>query len=227
MQNPGIYASQAHLERRVQRLQRAAARAAPAVPQRVLRPDQLHVRRHRRPNSAGTAQNRFEAFLDNARPELEHRPLGVPRDARRQRQRHLRAAVRRGQASGSNQRRPAQRHRRRLAGQRRSSPGRAGRRSRIYSGRGTFNRAGRSNCATATAARSAATRRSRRCRPTRSRSCSGVYEANGNIYWIDPKVIDPATGRAVGADNARQHGGLRGPGLLQPGRGRGRQPRAS
>jgi hypothetical protein len=27
-----------------------------------------------------------------------------------------------------------------------------------------------------------------------------VRQANGNIYWIDPAVIDPNTGRAVGSD---------------------------
>ena len=28
----------------------------------------------------------------------------------------------------------------------------------------------------------------------------GVREVDGDIYWIDPKVIDPTTGRAVGPD---------------------------
>ena len=27
-----------------------------------------------------------------------------------------------------------------------------------------------------------------------------MREANGNVYWIDPALIDPSTGRATGAD---------------------------
>jgi hypothetical protein len=34
----------------------------------------------------------------------------------------------------------------------------------------------------------------------------GVGEANGDLYWIDPKVIDPNTGRAIGADNLTNAG---------------------
>ena len=44
----------------------------------------------------------------------------------------------------------------------------------------------------------------------------GVYEANGNIYWIDPKVIDTATGRAVGADNLTNAAGFGGQVFLNP-----------
>ena len=30
----------------------------------------------------------------------------------------------------------------------------------------------------------------------------GVFkQPDGKIYWIDPKVVDPGSGRAVGADN--------------------------
>ena len=67
---PGIYASQGDHQRRLQRLQRAAARAAPPVPQRLLRPGELHALATRRPIRRAPAQNRFEAFMDNNRPEL-------------------------------------------------------------------------------------------------------------------------------------------------------------
>jgi hypothetical protein len=40
--------------------------------------------------------------------------------------------------------------------------------------------------------------------------------ANGNIYWIDPAVIDPATGRAVGADNLNNTAGFAGQVFFNP-----------
>jgi hypothetical protein len=61
----------------------------------------------------------------------------------------------------------------------------------IYSGRGTFNRANRSGIMTALSSMS----------PNDIKNLFGVFEQNGILYWIDPKVIN-ADGRAVGADNA-------------------------
>ncbi|MDQ4120895.1 MAG: TonB-dependent receptor [Acidobacteriota bacterium] len=52
--------------------------------------------------------------------------------------------------------------------------------------RGTLNRDGRSGRQTANSTLS----------PQEIRSLIGIFEQNGRIYWIDPKVIDPNTGRA-------------------------------
>ena len=52
----------------------------------------------------------------------------------------------------------------------------------------------------------------------------GIYrQPDGRMYWIDPKVIDSATGRAVGADNSGNTAGVRRPGVLQSGRRGGRE----
>ena len=44
----------------------------------------------------------------------------------------------------------------------------------------------------------------------------GVREANGNIYWIDPQVIDPNTGRAVGPDTLTNARGFDGQVFFNP-----------
>ena len=68
----------------------------------------------------------------------------------------------------------------------------------IYSGRGTFNRAGRSNCTDPISCNTALTTLSE----SEIKNLLGVFkQPDGKIYWIDPKVIDATTGRAVGADN--------------------------
>ena len=68
----------------------------------------------------------------------------------------------------------------------------------IFSGRGTFNRAGRSNCGTQASCNTA----DQPLSVDEIKKLIGVFkQPDGTIYWIDPKVIDPATGRAVGPDN--------------------------
>ena len=45
----------------------------------------------------------------------------------------------------------------------------------------------------------------------------GIYkQPDGRIYWIDPKVIDPATGRAVSADNLGNTPGFAGQVFFNP-----------
>ena len=44
-------------------------------------------------------------------------------------------------------------------------------------------------------------------------------DPNGKIYWIDPKYIDPATGRAVGADNVGNTAGFDGQAFFNPAAG--------
>jgi hypothetical protein len=58
----------------------------------------------------------------------------------------------------------------------------------ILAKRGTFNRTARSFHQTARTTLSA----------DELKKLLGVREVNGIVYWIDPKVIDPNTGRAVG-----------------------------
>ena len=50
----------------------------------------------------------------------------------------------------------------------------------------------------------------------RSRTCSGIYKVGDKIYWIDPKVIDTATGRGVGADNLGNTAGFAGQVFFNP-----------
>jgi hypothetical protein len=52
--------------------------------------------------------------------------------------------------------------------------------------RGTLNRDARATRQTANSSLSS----------DQIRSLMGIFEANGNIYWIDPSIIDPSTGRA-------------------------------
>lgn len=167
-----------------------------------------------RTDSAGTAQNRFEAFMDNLRPELStgrsffHQthvinggaiaelPFGAGK-------RWLNAdglsdAIVGGwQAAAS------------LTWQ-------SGSPLSVYSGRGTFNRAGRSSCSTAvsfTACNTAVTSMS----ADEIKKLMGIFKTeDGRIYWIDPKVIDPATGRAVGADNQANSAGFAGQVFFNP-----------
>jgi len=68
----------------------------------------------------------------------------------------------------------------------------------IYSGRGSFNRAGRSNCNDPISCNTALTTLSE----SEIKNLLGIFkQPDGKIYWIDPKVVDATTGRAVGADN--------------------------
>ena len=151
---------------------------------------------HTNTDSQGTAQNRFEAFMDNGRRELNtgrsifsqthvingnaiyRLPFGSD-------QRWLNsggvlnAIVGDWQVAGI------------LAWQ-------SGSPLTIYSGRGTVNRLGRSDCSAQMVCNTAVTSLS----VGEVQDLLGIYKMpDGRIFWIDPKVIDPATGRAVGADN--------------------------
>jgi hypothetical protein len=58
----------------------------------------------------------------------------------------------------------------------------------ILSGRGTFNRTGRSAGETAFTTLT----------PSQLKGLLGLFNVNGTLYWINPAVINPATGQAVG-----------------------------
>jgi hypothetical protein len=77
----------------------------------------------------------------------------------------------------------------------------------LLSARGTFNRVGRSGAMTALTSLS----------QEQLNNLFKVTKApNGNIYWLDPAIIDPATGRAVGADNLNNTAGFAGQVFFNP-----------
>jgi hypothetical protein len=83
----------------------------------------------------------------------------------------------------------------------------------IFSGRGTFNRVGRSNCGTLAICNTPVSTLT----PDQIKDLIGVYKtADGTIYWIDPRVIDPATGRAVGPDTLGNAPGFDGQVFFNP-----------
>jgi hypothetical protein len=162
-------------------------------------------------DSQGTGQNRFEAFMDNNRPALSHGrsvfhnthvmnantiyelPFGTGR--RWLNGGGLTNVLLGGWQIGA------------IVNLQSGSP------VTIFSGRGTFNRVGRSDCGTLAICNTAVTTLS----VDEIKDLIGVYKtANGNIYWIDPKVIDPATGRAVGADTLDNAPGFPGQVFFNP-----------
>jgi hypothetical protein len=149
-----------------------------------------------RTDSSGTAQNRFEAFMDNLRPGLNtgrsvfqvthvvsanaiyELPFG--KDRHWLNGSGLTDAIVGGWQVGT------------IFAWQSGSP------ISIYSGRGTFNRPGRSNCNDPISCNTAFSTMSE----SEIKNLLGIYkQPDGKIYWIDPKVIDSTTGRAVGADN--------------------------
>jgi len=82
----------------------------------------------------------------------------------------------------------------------------------FYSGRGTFNRPGRSNCADPIGCNTAFSTLT----PAQIKDLLGIYKVENRIYCIDPKVIDAATGRAVGADNLTNAPGFAGQVFFNP-----------
>ncbi|HEY5619240.1 MAG TPA: TonB-dependent receptor [Vicinamibacterales bacterium] len=157
-----------------------------------------------RSNSAGTSQVRFEPFLDNARPELNEgrTPFHVTHVINANVIAELPFGVgkrwmNRGGLSDT------------LAGGWQASTivhWQSGSPFSIVARRGTFNRAPRSGNQTARSTLSADDIRKR----------LGVYEANGNIYWIDPALIDPSSGRAVGADTLTNAASFAGQAFFNP-----------
>lgn len=159
---------------------------------------------HTRSNSDGTSEIRFEPFLDNARPELDEgrSPFHVTHVINA----NVIAELPFGQGKrwlnregfGS-----------RLAGGWQASTivhWQSGAPISILARRGTFNRTARSFHQTARTTLSSGD----------LKKLLGVRRANGNIYWIDPRVIDPGTGRAVGADNLTNAPGFAGQVFVNP-----------
>jgi hypothetical protein len=164
-------------------------------------------------DSSGTAQNRFEAFMDRNRPELNvgrsnfhishvinanaiyELPFG--KDRRWMNQGGIADAFLGGWQLSSI-----------IAWQ-------SGNPMTIYSGRGTFNRAGRSGCADQVGCNTAVSTLS----VDQIKKLMGVYkQPDGKIYWLDPKYL-ASTGRAVGADNAGNTAGFADQIFFNPGAG--------
>jgi Carboxypeptidase regulatory-like domain/TonB dependent receptor len=157
-----------------------------------------------RSNSAGTSEVRFEPFLDNARPELNEgrSPYHVTHVMNANMIAELPFGAGRRWLNGGG-------FWGYLAGGWQASTiihWQSGSPISILARRGTFNRTGRSGGQTA--------------RTSLSRSdlkkLLGIRQANGNIYWIDPKVIDSNTGRAVGPDTLTNAPGFDGQAFFNP-----------
>ncbi|MBI2185916.1 MAG: TonB-dependent receptor [Acidobacteria bacterium] len=157
-----------------------------------------------RANSFGTTQERFEPFLDNARPELNEgrSPYHVTHAINANVIVELpfgegRRWLTRGGIAGL------------LVGDWQTSAivhWQSGSPISLLAPRGTFNRRGRSGNQTARSTLSA----------DEIRKLLGVREVDGQIYWIDPKVIDPNTGRAVGPDTLTNAPGFPGQVFFNP-----------
>jgi hypothetical protein len=157
-----------------------------------------------RSNSLGTTQERFEPFLDNARPELNEgrsqfhvthvinanaiAELPFGRGKHWLNQGGLWDALAGGWQAST------------IVHWQSGSP------ISLLAKRGTFNRAGRSSNQTARTSLNA----------REIRNLLGVRDVNGDLYWIDPKVIDPTTGRAVGPDNLTNSAGFGGQVFFNP-----------
>jgi hypothetical protein len=157
-----------------------------------------------RTNSLGTTQERFEPFLDNARPQLDEGrsefhishvmnanavvdlPLG--RDRRWLNRGGILDTIVGGWQTGA------------VVHWQSGSP------ISILAQRGTFNRTVRSFHQTARTTLSAA----------ELKKLLGVRDVNGIVYWIDPTVIDPNTGRAVGPDTLANSPGFPGQVFFNP-----------
>ena len=164
-------------------------------------------------DSAGTAQNRLEAFMDANRPELNtgraqfhvthvisanaiyELPFGEGR-------RWMDSGGFLNQVFGGWQVAS-------IVSWQSGSP------ISFFSGRGTFNRPGRSSCGDPIGCNTAFSTLT----ADQIKDLLGVYKVENRIYWIDPKVIDTATGRAVGADNLANSAGFPGQVFFNPGAG--------
>jgi hypothetical protein len=147
-----------------------------------------------RADAVGTSQSRIEAFLDNARPELDEG----------------RALFHIGQAINSNviAELPFGKNRRWmnhggiadavLGGWTTSAivKWQSGSPISILSPRGTFNRTGRAGRQTAVTSLTT----------DQIKKLLGVRDVNGTLYWIDPSVIDSSSGRGVAAESLTNAG---------------------
>jgi hypothetical protein len=157
-----------------------------------------------RSNMFGTTRERFEPFLDNARPELNEGRS--PYHATHVINANVIAELPFGQGRRWLNRGGLADF---LAGGWQLSGivhWQSGAPISLLAGRGTFNRTGRSGIQTARSTLSAG----------EIRKLLGVREVDGQVYWIDPRVIDPNTGRAVGPDTLTNAPGFEGQVFFNP-----------
>jgi hypothetical protein len=157
-----------------------------------------------RANSAGTSEIRFEPYLDNARPELNtgRSPYHVT---------HAMNANFIAELPFGEGRRWLNRSGvwDRIVGGWQAATiihWQSGSPISILARRGTYNRTARAYNQTP---RTSLSR-------DELKKLLGVREANGNIYWIDPAVIDPNSGRAVGPDTLANTPGFAGQVFFNP-----------
>ncbi len=159
---------------------------------------------HTNTNSTGTSQVRFEPFLDNARPQLDEgrsefqvthvingnlvADLPFGRDQRWLNRGGAWDVLLGGWEAGT------------IVHWQSGAP------ISVLAQRGTFNRTARSFHQTARTSLSASD----------LRKLLGIRDVNGIIYWIDPSVIDPNTGRAVGPDTLTNAPGFPGQVFFNP-----------
>jgi hypothetical protein len=157
-----------------------------------------------RTNSPGRTQERFEPFLDNARPQLDEgrsefhvthvingnlvADLPFGRGQKWLNRGGLWNVLLGGWETGA------------IVHWQTGAP------ISILSQRGTFNRAARSFHQTARTSLSAHD----------LKKLIGIRDVDGIIYWIDPRVIDPNTGRAVGPDTLTNAPGFPGQVFFNP-----------
>jgi Carboxypeptidase regulatory-like domain len=159
---------------------------------------------HTQTNSTGTSQVRFEPFLDNARPRLDEgrsefqvthvingnlvADLPFGRGQRWLNRGGVWDLLLGGWETGT------------IAHWQSGAP------ISVLAQRGTFNRTARSFHQTARTSLSARD----------LKKLLGIRDVNGIIYWIDPSVIDPNTGRAVGPDTLSNAPGFNGQVFFNP-----------
>lgn len=160
-------------------------------------------------NSPGTAQSRFEPYIDNNRQQLEK--VRADFDVTHV----LNASVLYNLPFGRGEKFLSSTNGvfdRIIGGWQISSiiHAQSGAPISLLSGRGTFNRGGRSG---GNPVNSSLSRE-------QIKDLFGIKKlADGKVYYIDPKVIDPATGRGVGPDNQANTAGFAGQVFFHPNAG--------
>jgi len=154
-------------------------------------------------NSAGTAQNRFEPYVDNARSEIDKTRAEFDVTHVINASMIYELPFGRGKRFLGNTNGVFDRI---IGGWQVSSivHYQSGAPISILSGRGTFSNTG-SNPAVSTLTRD------------QIKDLFGIRKMpDGRVFYIDPKVTDPATGRAVGADNLGNTAGFSGQVFFHP-----------
>ncbi len=156
-------------------------------------------------NTPGTTQARFEPFIDNARPQLEKTRADFDVTHILNGSAIFELPFGPGKKWASWPGIPGKI----LGGWQISSivHSQSGAPISILSGRGTFNRGGRSGSNPVNSTLSS----------SQIKDLFGIQKMpDGRVFYIDPKITDPKTGRAVGADNLNNEAGFAGQVFFHP-----------